>query len=199
MRKTLYSTLMLVLLLPILAACGTTDTGTNTTESAPAASTVTEASTNPTPAETEDASAEPSVAASEEATATASEEATAGANADGSDFKIALVTDVGKINDGTFNQFAYEGLQRAQEELGVQIDYIETQQPTDYERNLEQFASGDYDLVIGVGFLMGEALQAVASRHPDVNFAIVDFAYETPPDNVKGLVFEEDQAGSTLR
>jgi basic membrane protein A len=49
--------------------------------------------------------------------------------------------------------------------------------------------------VIGVGFLMGEAVQLVASRHPDVNFAIVDFAYETPPANVKGLVFEEDQAG----
>ena len=58
----------------------------------------------------------------------------------------------------------------------MQFDYIETQQPTDYERNLEQFAGEGYDMVIGVGFLMGEALQTVASRYPDVEFAIVDFA-----------------------
>ncbi len=50
-------------------------------------------------------------------------------------------------------------------------------------------------MVIGVGFLMGEAIKAVASRYPDVNFAIVDFAYETPPANVKGLVFNEDESG----
>jgi len=134
-------------------------------------------------------------------TATADETTTAGAvgggagGAGGETIRVGLVTDVGKINDGTFNQFAYEGLQRAEQELGVQIDFIETQQPTDYETNLTRFAEGDYDLVIGVGFLMGDALQAVATRNPDVNFAIVDYAYETPPANVKGLVFQEDQAG----
>jgi basic membrane protein A len=102
---------------------------------------------------------------------------------------------VGKVNDGTFNQFAYQGLQRAEQELGVEIDFIETQQPTDYARNIDQFANNDYDLVIGVGFLMGDAIAAAAADYPDVNFAIVDFAYDSPPPNVKGLVFQEDQAG----
>ena len=196
MRKTLYGMLMLVLLLPILAACGGGTAGTGATATAGSDT------TSPPPLVTEaPASAAPSEIASPEASAagvTATAETTetsAAGGANGSDIKVALVTDVGKVNDGTFNQFAYEGLQRAQEELGIQVDYIETQQPTDYERNLEQFASQDYNLVIGVGFLMGEAVQLVASRHPDVNFAIVDFAYETPPANVKGLVFEEDQAG----
>jgi basic membrane protein A len=132
-------------------------------------------------------------------TATADETTTAGAvgggAGSGEGIRVGLVTDVGKVNDGTFNQFAYQGLQRAQEELGVEIEFIETQQPTDYERNLDQFANQDFDLVVGVGFLMGDAIAAAAARHPDVNFAIVDFAYETPPANVKGLVFQEDQAG----
>lgn len=205
MRKTLYGMLMLVLLLPILAACG----GGGTTGPGATATTGGD-TTNPTapvtevPAAGASASAAASSAATSETTTgnetqTAETTETAGAaggTTGASDIRVALVTDVGKINDGTFNQFAYEGLQRAQEELGVQVDYIETQQPTDYDRNLEQFASQDYDLVIGVGFLMGDAVKAVASRHPDVNFAIVDFAYgDNPPANVKGLVFEEDQAG----
>jgi basic membrane protein A and related proteins len=106
------------------------------------------------------------------------------------------VTDVGKVNDGTFNQFAYQGLQRAEQELGIQIDYIETQQQGDYEKNLEQFSNGDYALVIGVGFLMGDAMKAIAARHTDVNYAIVDFAYgDAAPANVKGLVFNEDESG----
>jgi basic membrane protein A len=135
-------------------------------------------------------------AASTAASAEATTEATGSATGAGSDVRVALVTDVGKVNDGTFNQFAFQGLQRAQQELGVQVDYIETQQQGDYEKNLEQFATGDYDLIVGVGFLMGDAIKAAAARHPNVNFAIVDFAYgDSPPANVKGLVFQEDQAG----
>lgn len=198
MRKTLYTFLMLVLLLPLLAACGSGGTE-GTASSSAAASTAasaaasTEASTAPTTASTEVPSM--SAEASEAATSAASEAATSTGSGSGSDIKVGLVTDVGKVNDGTFNQSAYEGLKRAEQELGVQIDFVETAQPTDYETNLERFASQDYDLVIGVGFLMGEALQKVASAHPDVKFAIVDFAYETPPANVKGLTFREDQSG----
>ncbi|MBV9789317.1 MAG: BMP family ABC transporter substrate-binding protein [Chloroflexi bacterium] len=203
MRKSLYSILMLVLLLPILAACGGGDTTGTTTTSSPAASASpagTDAS--PSPIVTESAPAETATTAATTAaeTTTAAAEATSPATegtatGNAGDIRVALVTDVGKINDGTFNQFAFEGLQRAETELGVQIDYIETQQPTDYEKNLDQFASQDYDLVIGVGFLMGDAIKAIATRYPDVNFAIVDAAPPDAPSNVKPLLFKEDQAG----
>ncbi|HEX6288609.1 MAG TPA: BMP family ABC transporter substrate-binding protein [Herpetosiphonaceae bacterium] len=191
MRKSLYGVLLLILLLPILAACGGGDAGTgNTTTTGPATSPAGEASPSPVVTET---GASPAPA--ETMTAAAQETATGGASGDASNIRVALVTDVGKINDGTFNQFAYEGLQRAQQELGIKVDYIETQQPTDYEKNLEQFASAKYDLVIGVGFLMGDAIKAIATRFPDVKFAIVDAAPEGAPDNVKPLLFKEDQAG----
>jgi len=195
-RKSLIGILMAVLLLPILAACGGTGNGGDTTGTGAsgAATGSTAANVVPTPVETEAPSAAPSVAASEAASAAATTETTTAGGASGSDIRVALVTDVGKVNDGTFNQFAYEGLQRAEKELGVSIDYVESQQPTDFQTNLERFAAGDYDLIIGVGFLMGDAMQAVATAHPDKKFAIVDFAYEAAPANLKGLVFSEDQA-----
>jgi basic membrane protein A len=190
MRKSLYSVLLLILLLPILAACGNTG-GTGATTTTGPASSPGGTDANPTPVVTEAATTAATTSATE-ATATSG---TTGTTGNAGNIRIALVTDVGKINDGTFNQFAYEGLQRAQQELGVKVDYIETQQPTDYEKNLEQFASQKYDLVIGVGFLMGDAIKAIASRYPDIKFAIVDAAPEGAPTNVKPLLFKEDQAG----
>jgi basic membrane protein A len=198
MRKSLYGVLLLVLLLPILAACGGGTTGNNTATTGPASSPAgTDASPSPIVTETTASPQATTDATMTTQTATSggtTETATAGGGNAGN-LRIALVTDVGKINDGTFNQFAYEGLQRAQSELGVKVDYIETQQPTDYEKNLEQFATQKYDLVIGVGFLMGDAIKAIATRYPDVKFAIVDAAPEGAPANVKPLLFKEDQAG----
>jgi basic membrane protein A len=200
-RKFLTGLLLMVLLLPILAACGAADPGTSNSGASASAATGGSAAASgiPTPIETEAASMAATTEASAASTAASAEattEATGSATGAGSDVRVALVTDVGKVNDGTFNQFAFQGLQRAQQELGVQVDYIETQQQGDYEKNLEQFATGDYDLIVGVGFLMGDAIKAAAARHPNVNFAIVDFAYgDSPPANVKGLVFQEDQAG----
>lgn len=113
----------------------------------------------------------------------------------GAKLKVGLVTDVGKVNDGTFNQFAYEGLTRAGTELGVETNYIETTASADYDKNLEQFASQNYDMIIAVGFLMGDALKAAAAKHPNIKYAIVDYAYSPDIANVRGLVFAEDQAG----
>jgi len=109
--------------------------------------------------------------------------------------RVGLVTDVGKVDDGTFNQYAYEGMQRAAEELGLETSFIETAQPTDYEKNVEQFALEGYDMIVTVGFMMGETTQKMAEKYPDIEFAIVDFAYEDYPDNLQGMVFREDQAG----
>ncbi|MCB0233018.1 MAG: BMP family ABC transporter substrate-binding protein, partial [Anaerolineae bacterium] len=109
--------------------------------------------------------------------------------------KVGLVTDVGKVDDGTFNQYAYEGMIRAADELGLETSFIETAQPTDYEKNVEQFAQEGYDMIVTVGFMMGETTAAMAEKYPDIEFAIVDNAYETYPDNLQGIVFREDQAG----
>ncbi len=170
MQKRVFTLLMLlVLVLPVLAACGATD-ATSTTAPATGATT-----------------APATVAPTEAAAAATDVPATSG-------LRIGLVTDVGKVTDGTFNQYAYEGLKRAETELGVQIDFVETTNSSDYEKNIDQFATQKYDLIIGVGFLMGDAIKASAAKYPDLKFAIVDFAYDPTIPNVKGLVFNEDEA-----
>jgi phosphate/phosphite/phosphonate ABC transporter binding protein len=126
-------------------------------------------------------------------TEAATEAATEAPAAEG--FKVGLVTDVGKVNDGTFNQYAYEGMLQAAEEFGVPNAFIETQQPTDYEKNVEQFVDEGYNMIVTVGFMMGETTQKEAEANPDLNFAIVDFSYDPAIPNVQGLVFREDQAG----
>lgn len=177
MKKSLSAMLlMLALVVPVLAACGGAATVTPTAA----------------PAEAPTTAAAPTAAA-EAPTAMAEPTAATGGGA-GAKIKVGLVTDVGKVNDGTFNQYAYEGLQRAGKELGVEVAFVETQAQTDYDKNLEQFASQGFNLIIGVGFLMGDAVKAAAEKHPDINYAIVDFAYDPVIKNVRGLVFAEDQA-----
>jgi basic membrane protein A len=110
-------------------------------------------------------------------------------------FQVGLVTDVGKVNDGTFNQYAYEGMLQAAEEFGLDNAFIETQQPTDYEKNVVQFVDEGYNMIVTVGFMMGETTQKVAEANPDRKFAIVDFSYDPAIPNVMGLVFREDQSG----
>src|SRR5262245_23637389 len=109
--------------------------------------------------------------------------------------QVGLVTDIGKVDDRTFNEFAYKGMMRAVKEFGLKSAFIETQQPTDYEKNIEQFASAGYDVVITVGFMLGDATKKIAQKYPKVHFAIVDFAYDPPVNNIVGLLFGEDQAG----
>jgi len=109
--------------------------------------------------------------------------------------QVGLVTDIGKVDDRTFNEFAYKGMMRAVKEFGLKSAFIETQQPTDYEKNIEQFASTGYDVLITVGFMLGDATKKIAQKYPQVHFAIVDFAYDPPVTNIVGLLFGEDQAG----
>lgn len=109
--------------------------------------------------------------------------------------RVGLVTDVGKVDDRTFNEFAYTGMMRAVQEFGLKSGFIETQQPTDFEKNIEQFASSGYDMLITVGFMLGDATKKMALKYPQVRFAIVDFAYTPALPNVIGLTFAEDQAG----
>lgn len=109
--------------------------------------------------------------------------------------KVALVTDVGKIDDRTFNEFAYKGMIRAADEFGLQTAFIETMQPTDYDKNIEQFVSEGFNMIITVGFMLGDATKRMAEKYPNVHFIIVDYGYDPPIPNVMGLVFDEGQAG----
>ena len=116
----------------------------------------------------------------------------------GSDIRVALVTDIGGLNDRGFNALANAGLERAERDLGIQGRVFISKAASDYIPNLTSAARGGYDLVVAVGFLMGDQLATVAKRFPDTHFAIVDFpwsALEGAPPNARGLVFAEQEAG----
>jgi basic membrane protein A len=196
MQKRVWTLLMLlVLVLPVLAACGSTTATTAPTAASGGATTVPATTVAEAPT-TAAATVAPTTEAATVAP-TAAVEATVAATAETGGtgkIRVGLVTDVGKVTDGTFNQYAYEGLKRAEKELGVEVDFVETVNSSDYDKNIDQFATQKYDLIIGVGFLMGDAIKAAAARYPDINFAIVDFAYDPALPNVQGLVFNEDEA-----
>ena len=127
---------------------------------------------------------------------TAAPPTTGGASGEG--LKIGLVTDIGGLDDRSFNFLANKGLRRAERELGVDGRVVVSKSDTDYVPNLTTLAKQDYDLVIAVGFLMASALEKVAARYPDTNFAIIDYSQAdmpTKPKNVRGLLFKEQEAG----
>ncbi|MFC1862552.1 BMP family protein [Thermodesulfobacteriota bacterium] len=109
--------------------------------------------------------------------------------------KVGLVTDVGTIDDKTFNEFAYKGMNRAAKDFDLTTAFIETQQPTDYDKNIGQFINEGYDVVVTVGFMLGDATKRMAERYPDKKFIIVDFAYNPTVKNIIGLVFAENESG----
>jgi basic membrane protein A len=108
--------------------------------------------------------------------------------------KIGMVSDIGGIDDGSFNENTWAGLQMAQEQLGVQAQFIESSAQADYEKNITELAEQEYDLIITVGFLLGDATAKMAEAYPDTKFAIVDFAYDPGIPNVAGIVFDTDEA-----
>ncbi|MFN2364557.1 MAG: BMP family protein [Halarsenatibacteraceae bacterium] len=119
------------------------------------------------------------------------------AEAQDSDVKVGLVLSTGGLGDLSFNDAAYRGLKRAEEELGIEFDYIEPADTAEDETALRRFAEMNYDLVIGVGFQMSESTEIVAADYPHINFAHVDHFYEDILDNVVTLNFAEHE-GSFL-
>jgi basic membrane protein A len=117
---------------------------------------------------------------------------------------IGLVTDVGEVDDKSFNQSAWEGAQQAAEAHGAaKVDYIETKDAKDYAANMQLFLDQGYDVIVTVGFAMGEATITAATENPDTYFIGVDqfqtfmFDEDTSNDltNLVGLVFHEDHSG----
>lgn len=111
---------------------------------------------------------------------------------------VCLVTDQGRVNDGTFNQFAYDGMLLAVDDFDLDSTYIETTAQTDYAPNIETCVDEGYDVVISVGFLMTDATIEAAANNPDVYFIGVDQFITGGPENMIGLQFREDQMGYAM-
>ncbi len=119
---------------------------------------------------------------------------TADATSSDTTYKIGLVTDVGGVNDQSFNQSAWEGLQEAEEAFGVEVNYLESSTDSDYASNIETFVDEDYDLIICVGYMLADATREAAEANPDVSFAIIDDSTNADLDNVTCLTFRQEQA-----
>lgn len=168
MKKKLLAVLLSAAMVLSMTACG----GNSDSAEAPAA----EAGDN--------------AAGDNEAAGEGADEAPAAASGD---FKIGLVTDVGGVEDQSFNQSAWEGLQRAASDFGVEVNYLSSGTDADYAPNIETFIDEDYDLIISVGYLLADATKAAAEANPDINFAIIDDA-SIELDNVSCLTFKQEQA-----
>ncbi len=166
-KRVLALAMAAVLAMSSLVACGSKDAAEESTG---------EATTEETAAPAEEA------APAEDTTAV-----------DPSTIKIGMVTDVGGVNDGSFNQSSWEGLQRAQVELGIEAKYLESKTDADYTPNIETLVDDECDLVICVGYMLADATKAAAEAYPDQKFAIIDDASIDLP-NVTNLMFAQEQA-----
>ncbi len=173
MKKKILAVLLTAAMTAALAACGGgASDGGSTTE--PAAETpATEGETEATGDETEAPAAE--------------------AAGNGEGLKIGLITDVGGVNDGSFNQSAWEGLQRAEKELGVEVSYLESSTDGDYAPNIDSFIDEECDLIICVGYMLADATRVAAEENPYMKFAIIDDA-SIELDYVSCLMFRQEQA-----
>jgi basic membrane protein A len=109
-------------------------------------------------------------------------------------FKVGMVSDVGGVDDASFNQNTWEGLVRARDEIGVSTQFIESQAQADYEKNITEFGEQEYDLVFTVGFLLNDATAKMAPEYPDVKFAGIDQWYDPPIPNAAAITFAVDEA-----
>lgn len=117
------------------------------------------------------------------------------------DINVGFVTDEGGVNDQSFNQGVWEGLQKAKDELGINADYVESKDTKDYTPNLETFADQEKNLIVGAGFKMGGAIAEAAAMYPETNYAIVDVDVTVDkdgnkieaPTNLLGIMFRAQE------
>ena len=127
--------------------------------------------------------------ASSQAAASAAETSSVAAKS----FKASMVTDTGGVNDQSFNQSSWEGLQKFKTDTGAEVSYSESKQTSDYATNLDKAVDDNNQLVWGIGFAMGDALLNAAKSNPDVHFAIVDNSYTSTPSNLTAVVFRAQE------
>lgn len=108
--------------------------------------------------------------------------------------KVGMVTDVGGVNDQSFNQSAWEGLTRVKKEMGIKTSYQESKQDADYPANLETLYDAKNDLIWGIGFKMADAILIAAKQNPKQKYAIIDYSYGAKtPKNVVGVMFKAEE------
>ena len=105
-----------------------------------------------------------------------------------------MVADIGGINDESFNQSAWEGLQKAEKDFGIEVKVIESKQASEYLQNMESLLDEDVDMVIGVGYTMKEDIEKQAKNYPDKQFVLIDETYDSIPENVTPILFRENEA-----
>jgi basic membrane protein A len=121
---------------------------------------------------------------------------TKGGETEKTDFSVAMVTDIGGVDDKSFNQSAWTGLKEFGKENGLEkgnggIDYLQSTSAADYNTNLNNLVRREFDLVFGIGFLMADAVNEIAGQKPDAHLAIIDAIVEQP--NVASVMFKEQE------
>ncbi|WP_254639567.1 BMP family protein [Cohnella sp. GbtcB17] len=195
MKKSTMKPLSLMLvammaLLLVLSGCGSKN---NNGEGGASAS----ASASPSASETASPSPSASESASPSASASASASESAAAPADGKGKKIGMVTDLGGVNDKSFNQQAWEALEKIGKDTGAEPKYLESKKDSDYIPFLTKFVKDGYDLTWGIGFLFAEAATTVAKANPESKLALIDTTPTEALPNVESVLFKENE-GSYL-
>jgi basic membrane protein A len=116
------------------------------------------------------------------------------ASATASDYTGCIVSDSGGFDDQSFNQSSYEGLKKAEKDLGIKVNEAESKTNNDFEPNLRAMVTAGCDLTVTVGFLLGDATKAQAEANPNSHFAIVDYGYDPAVANVKPIIYDTAQA-----
>jgi basic membrane protein A len=141
--------------------------------------------------------ATPSRAPTAQPTAVPSAPPTAPATAAPAGFKACMVSDTAGFDDKSFNQNSLAGLLQAVTDLGIEEVHLQSAAQEDYARNLDSLATEGCDMIISVGFLLGDDTYAAATAHPEIRYAIVDYAYGTDAQpnlpNVEGLVYATNE------
>ncbi len=109
--------------------------------------------------------------------------------------QVGMVTDLGGVDDRSFNQTSWRGIEEAMEDFNVEGTVLESQQQTDYATNITQLLNQETDLIVTVGFLLADATEEFAQENPETMFAIVDYNYGGAYRNIRGLTFATDEAG----
>ena len=182
MKKRLLSMALSAVMVLSLAACGGQAKDSASTKSASKTTSATSAASTT------------SVASTTSAAGSASSTKSGSTTTAKSDLKVGLITDVGGIHDHSFNETSWKGLEKAKEDFGVEINYLESKTDADYSSNIESFVDEDYDLIVCVGFKLAEATKKAAESHPDKKFAIIDDASNASLPNVTCLTFKQEQA-----
>lgn len=107
---------------------------------------------------------------------------------------IGIVLGEGSINDQSFNQSTWEGLEKAKKDFGIDVTYLESKQKSEYIQNIETLVDEETDLIIGVGYQLKDSIAESAKNYPEQKFALMDETYEKIPANVVPMIFKEEEA-----